>query len=106
MTFDGFPQRMKFTPIPNLFFSQVLPQIQDLAELKTVLHIFWLMYQKKGYPRFVSFRELLGDQTLLAGIKGAGSAAEILHNGLEAAVNRGTLIKLALEGDGGIEELG
>lgn len=29
--FNGFPARMQFTPIPNLFFSMLLPQIDDVA---------------------------------------------------------------------------
>ena len=54
--FKGFPARMQFTPVPNLFFSSLLPQINDIAELKTTLHIFRAIYGKKGYPRFVSYR--------------------------------------------------
>ena len=59
--FTGFPQKMRFTPIPNLFFSSVLPRIEDLVELKVTLHVFWALYQRQGYPRFVTFNELLGD---------------------------------------------
>ena len=32
-TFDGFPAQFKGTAVPNLFFSAVLPQIDDAAEL-------------------------------------------------------------------------
>ena len=47
--FSGFPAgKVHFTPLPNLFFSQLLPAIDDLAELKVTLHIFWLLHQKKG----------------------------------------------------------
>ena len=52
--FSGFPAKMRFTPIPNLFFSNLLTQINDIAELKTTLHIFWSLYGKRGYPRFVT----------------------------------------------------
>jgi len=99
--FPGFPQRMRFTPLPNLFFSELLPQIDDIAELKATLHIFWTLYQKRGYPRFVTYRELLGDKMLMRGI-GDGEA---LRHGLERAISRGTLIHLTLEGEGGSESL-
>ena len=32
--FNGFPARMEFTPVPNIFLSNVLPEITDAAELK------------------------------------------------------------------------
>jgi len=34
--FNGFPTKMQFTSIPNVFFSSLLPQIDDIAELKKV----------------------------------------------------------------------
>ena len=74
--FSGFPGKTKFTPIPNLFFSTVLPAIDDLAELKVTLHIFWAVYQKRGYPRFVTYRELAGNPALTGGLEAGGSPAD------------------------------
>jgi DNA replication protein len=99
--FPGFPQRMHYTPLPNLFFSQVLPQIDDLTELKVTLHFFWTLYGKRGYQKFITYNQLLGDRTLMKGL-GDGEA---LHHGLERAVKRGTIIRLNLERDGKLEEL-
>jgi len=92
--FSGFPAgKVHFTPLPNLFFSQLLPAIDDLAELKVTLHIFWLLHQKKGYPRYVSRRELEADGVLLGGLKGIGQdPQECLGQALERAVARGTLL--------------
>jgi DnaD/phage-associated family protein len=103
--FPGFPNKMRFTPLPNLFFSHLLPQIDNLVELKAVLHIFWLMYQKRGYPRFATFKELAADKTLMEGINEADHPTEALHNALEQAVNRGILLRLILNKDGQQEEL-
>jgi len=100
-SFPGFPQKMRFTPLPNLFFSQLLPQIDDLAELKTTLHLFWILYWKRGYPKFVTYGELLGDRMLMMGV---GSEAA-LRSGLEGAVRRGTIIDLTLERSGRHVEL-
>ncbi len=103
--FDGFPGKTMFTPIPNLFFSTVLPQIDDLAELKVTLHIFWVVYRKRGYPRFVTYRELLGDPVLTRGLKNDGTPHEILRHSLDQAVSRGILIHLTLERDGDVDDL-
>jgi DnaD/phage-associated family protein len=104
--FTGFPSKMQFTPIPNVFFSTLLPQISDIAELKTTLHIFWLLYPKKGYPRFTTYRELLGNKSLMSSLKeGEKPPDEVLGGSLEMAVNRGTILHLVLERDGAPEDV-
>jgi DNA replication protein len=103
--FTGFPQKMRFTPIPNLFFSSVLPQIEDLVELKVVLHVFWALSQRRGYPRFITLGELRGDAALISGIKGEGNLDDLLRQALKKAVSRGTLLHLSLERDGEVEDI-
>ncbi len=104
--FSGFPARTQFTPLPNLFFSSLLPQINDIAELKTTLHIFWSLYAKKGYPRFVTYGELLADKNLINSLRaGEKPAGEVLGEALEMAVKRGTILHLALNRDGAPEEV-
>jgi len=56
--FEGFPTRMEYTSLPNVFFSGVLPYIDDMAELKTTLHVLAKLYRKKGYPRYIYSQEL------------------------------------------------
>jgi DnaD/phage-associated family protein len=103
---NGFPTRMQFTPIPNVFFSHLLPQISDITELKTTLHIFWLLYPKKGYPRFTTYRELLNDKSLMSSLReGDKPADEVLGDALEMAVNRGTILHLVLDRDGAPEDI-
>lgn len=104
--FQGFPARMEFTSIPNVFFSSLLPKITDLVELKTTLHVIAALYRKKGHPRYVSYGELLGNTGLMESLKGAGgSTEEALRNGLKMAAERGTLIHLALDRDGNSEDV-
>jgi DNA replication protein len=93
--FQGFPSggRVEYTSIPNAFFSSLLPQITDVAELKTTLHIIAALYVKKGAPRFVTYNELLGNVSLMAGLKALSGQPEIaLKNALKLASGRGTLI--------------
>ncbi|OGN94730.1 MAG: hypothetical protein A2Y89_01285 [Chloroflexi bacterium RBG_13_51_18] len=94
--FQGFPSggRVQYTAIPGVFFSDVLPQITDIDELKTTLHIIAVLYQRKGYPRFIRYDELMGDAVLMGGLKGS---EETLRGGLKKAVERGTLLSLSVE---------
>ena len=96
--FRGFPARMQFTPVPNLFFSRLLPQISDMAELKTTLHILETLYHKRGYPRFVTYRELLANKSLMSSLRQVSKPAdEVLRNALGMATKRGTILHLALD---------
>jgi len=104
--FKGFPAKSQFTAVPNAFFSTLLPQISDIAELKTTLHIFQTLYQKRGYPRFTSYRELLGNKSLMSSLKEAkGSPDEALRNALEMAAQRGTILHLVMDKDGTPEDI-
>jgi DNA replication protein len=104
--FKGFPAKTQFTPLPNSFFSTLLPQISDITELKTTLHIFRALYHKRGYPRFTTYRELLGDKSLMSSLKGeARPPDEVLHHALKTAAKRGTILHLALDRDGTPEDI-
>jgi len=104
--FQGFPARMEFTSVPNVFFSSLLPDISDVVELKTTLHVMAALYRKKGHPRYVSYSELLGDAGLMESLKGIKGAPDVLLRGaLEMAAERGTVIRLAVEKDGGSEDI-
>ncbi len=104
--FSGFPARMEFTPIPNIFFSSLLPQISDIAELRTTLHIFWSLYRQRGYPRFITYRELSSNASLMNSLReGQKPSDEVLRNALEKAVNRGTILHLVIDKDGAPEDI-
>jgi len=99
--FTGFPAKMQFTPVPNLFFSRLLPQISDMAELKTTLHILATLYHKRGYPRFVTYKELLVNKSLMSSLSQITKPAdEVLRNALEMATRRGTILHITLDKDG------
>lgn len=103
--FKGFPAKMEFTPIPNLFFNALLPQIGDMTELKTTLNVLAMLYRKRGYPRFITYRELVGNTSLMNSLKGeAKSPDEALRGALEMATQRGTIIHMVLDRDGTPED--
>jgi DNA replication protein len=99
--FTGFPAgKQPYTPVPNLFFTEVLPTIDHLGELKVTLHIFWLLAQQKGERPYVAGEELAADRQLLNGLVSPGmsppgvSPAEALRDALDRAVVRRTLLQV------------
>jgi len=105
MKFQGFPSRMEFTSVPNLLFSALLPQIDDLAELKATLHVIAALYRKKGAPRFAERSELLADAAVVESLRDLGDdVAQVLDGALEKATARGTFIGLAA-GEGADAEM-
>ncbi|MAG15389.1 MAG: DNA replication protein DnaD [Dehalococcoidales bacterium] len=104
--FKGFPARMEFTSVPNLFFSTLLPRINDMTELKVTLYLMAVLYRKRGYPRFVTLSELLRSANLMSGLgRDTRPPGEVLRNALEMAVRRGTVIHLALDRSGTSEDI-
>jgi len=99
--FKGFPAGdARRTPLPDQFFSELLPAIGDLAELKVTLHIFWRLHRHQ--ESYLSVNQLRGDATLLRGLE---SDERALERGLEKAVSRGTLLRLTGWQKRGIETL-
>jgi len=104
--FSGFPDKMQFTAIPRVFLSSLLPQIDDVAELKTTLYIFHLLCPKRGYPRYTTYSELLGNVGLMNSLRGGEKPPdEVLRKALEMATKRGTVLHLVLDRDGTSEDV-
>jgi DNA replication protein len=103
--FSGFPPRAEVTPIPNLFFTAVMPQIDSAVELKVVLHVFWLLSRRRGYPQLVTCSELLSDPILMGGIEAAGEAKEeVLRRTLQRAAQHGIMLHVTIDRAGKSEE--
>ena len=97
--FSGFPDgKVQVTPLPNLFFSELCPAIDDLAELKVSLHIFWLIANRQSRaPRHVALSELWADRTLMQSLAVSdGKSEQVLAHALAAASERGTLLRHAV----------
>ena len=90
--FNGFPEKFEFSAVPKPFLAQVLPVIDDLDELKATLGFFRVLYQKKGFPVYVTAAEISG--------AGTGFKVQAAEQALDKAADRGTIIKLAIMNDG------
>ncbi len=99
--FQGFPARPEVTPLPNIFFSEVSPLIGSLAEYKVVMQVFYLLSRRRGYPRFVTYIELLHDPVIVRGFSEIeGGLADLLRESLAAAVKDGILLNVPVETGG------
>jgi DnaD/phage-associated family protein len=100
----GFPEGARATPVPNLFFSDVLPEIEDEAELLVTLYAFYLLGRKRPASRFFVESELRAEAPLLRALdrlaRIEGTAVEALQRGLATAVRRGTLLRAVSQRDG------
>jgi DNA replication protein len=92
--FTGFPEGpVRMTPLPAPFFSQLLPQIDHLGEIKITLYAFWFFSRQEGSFRYLALGEMKKDARLLAALENAGKTGEqALSDALERAVARGTLV--------------
>ncbi len=99
--FSGFPAgKVHVTPLPNLFFTELLPAIDDLAELKVTLHVIWLVANARAKQSCVRGRDLASDATLMPSLAtDSEPAAASLARALERAAQRGTLLRLENAGE-------
>jgi len=93
-SFTGFPSgKVHMTPIPAQFFSDLLPAINHLGELKVILYAFWFLDQLETPVRYLTYQDFASDDQLIYGLKPDG-----LDDALERAVQRGVLLKVQISG--------
>ncbi len=105
--FPGFPDgKLRLTPVPNLFFSDLLPNIDNLPEIKVTLYAFWALTQKEGTVRYMRLADFLNDMEFMKGMGPTPTlGAEALMEGLERAVARGTFLHVNVESADGKMDL-
>lgn len=105
--FNGFPNSGLGTALPNLFFSKLMPEITDAAELVVSAYVFFAAGRTKRQPRFVTRRELEADGGLVRALANlcGGHDGEALARGLELAARRGTFVRVIMLRSGLDEEL-
>lgn len=103
-SFAGFRAGLsRHTPLPDSFFSELLPLIDDLAELQLTLCCCRALAQKDAPVRYLRVAELEQDEHLLAALQQAAPnqpAAETLQGALARALERRTLLAATIsDGD-------
>lgn len=87
-------------PVPVSFFSDILPQIGNLAELHVTLTVFRLVAEAGGYGAPVAERKLLREKVLRQALRPNGSPrqpTQRILEGVELALSRGTLLRFVAE---------
>lgn len=89
--FIGFSEdSTELVRLPSALFTQLLPQINDLSQLRLLLYMFWHTEQQPGSVRYFRYADFTSDPTLMemmadeAGLRSALSGLVDLHVVLEA----------------------
>lgn len=92
--FEGFStEQSGMIRIPEEFFSSVLPEIDELAELKVTLYLIWQISMQDGPLRYLHLSGMESDAALLASLAAdPGEARQQLLHGLGLATVRHTLL--------------
>jgi DnaD/phage-associated family protein len=95
--FAGFSSgKSNWINLPSPFFSDLMPLVDDLAELKLLLFFFWALPQLEGDFRYLRQRNFSNDQALMQGLAITNPDAdpqEILKTALARAVQRKALLR-------------
>lgn len=105
--FSGFPPgKVRVVGLPESAFTELIPLIDDLAELKLTLHALWRLKQQSGKVRYLRRADLTSDRILLSSLSVAGeSPIETLDRALARAIERGTLLEVKTSTRGSAEPL-
>jgi DNA replication protein len=89
-----------FISLSESFFTQAMPKIQNLAELKVVLYVAYLILRKPDHPHFVTYKELKAESCRLS----AKLDEETFRQALDSAVEHGTLLHSTSNINGRLED--
>ena len=95
--FTGFPPKTDYVPVPAPLFGPLLEEVQDLAELQCILRLLFLLYRRRGSPRFVTVQALKADVVLLRSLRHTAPEERqqaALERALEACIARGLFLRL------------
>lgn len=103
--FAGFSRSGSTIRLPAQFFSELLPKIDHLGELRITLYIFWRLTLKEGDVRYLRKQEMLADDAL-PGILDVPRREldDVLTDALERATARGTLLHVNIESSVGPDD--
>lgn len=107
MGFHGFAENeRRQVHIPEQFFRELLGEMDDLDELRLTLSVFWRLQHQEGPFRAVRWRDLVEDAILTKALGGKRKVVvAALEQALSKAEQRGSLISIAVEFEGGEERL-
>ncbi len=89
-SFNGFREdRMALIRLPDAFFTQLMPLIDDLTQLRLLLYMFWHLEKQENKIRYFRLDDLATDPVLIRMTGG--------EEALEQALKRLVALKAVLE---------
>lgn len=83
--------------MPAQFFSELLPEINHLGELKVLLYLIWRLNRLEGRFRYLRQVDILADERFMQGLSEHVSERQaVLEDALERLVVRGALLRVAV----------
>ena len=96
--FQGFEESKKsFSSLPNQFFSELLPLIDDINELKLTIYLLWSAYTQGDYGTCFRARDILLDRKFMDGLElddETETVEKTLLRTLEKAAQRGSILDI------------
>jgi len=104
--FKGFPDgKVNQTPIPGPFFSEILPYIDQISELKVLLYTFWRFSQMEGAFRCLKKSDYEKDANFLLGLSSDPQQGRLaLDQALQQSVESAILLKASVKAETQFEE--
>lgn len=102
-SFAGFPSKGEGLPVPASLFTDLLPVVDDINELKLILYLMWLIKHKRGLMRWVMLEELQNTELLVDSMVDRDSQRtkkDILAQALQMAVKRGVMLQTDIKVNG------
>jgi DnaD/phage-associated family protein len=99
MVFQGLPEgKSHFDRLPTAFFSELLPQIDHLGELKVTLYVLWRLDRKEGDFRYLMREDFVNDIRFFSGLSPSTiQANHVLDESISRCLKRGTLLKAEIQ---------
>ena len=94
-----FRQKASSILLPESIITKVLPEIQDLCELKAILYVIFIINEKREEPRYVSYKELRCHELT------ASLGEKWLRQALESALVHGILSHSTVDMNGESEDI-
>jgi DnaD/phage-associated family protein len=93
--FNGFQENIKeFTGIPDEFFRELLPELEDINEIKLCLYILWKAYTIGDFGMPITAADILLDKIFIGGLESSTEKTEkLVAEILEKAVVDNILLK-------------
>jgi len=93
------PASKECVALPRSFFVQVMPQVEDAAELKAIIYVLYLLGSREGRGGLVTYGELLAQAASMLEMEGIA-----LRRCLRLAVKHGAVLRSTIRVGGKWEE--